>query len=172
MSRIFRGLFFLLVLTAMAQAAWHYTRLPAQVATHFNLEGQANGWSSRQAHVALQAGLAVGLGLLFGNLGWIMRRLPDSLINLPNREHWLAPAQRAATFQALDAMGCACGSAILGFFILLFQQVHAANLTGRLELQLGPLLLSQFLFVTGLVIIMMFRFRLPDTAKANRGRRR
>ncbi|MFZ9682649.1 MAG: DUF1648 domain-containing protein [Cephaloticoccus sp.] len=172
MPRIFRGLFFLLVLAALAQAAWHYAHLPAQVATHFNLEGQADGWSSRQAHVALQAGLALGLGLLFGNLGRILRRLPDSLINLPNRDYWIAPAQRAATFQALEAMGCACGLAILGFFMLLFQQVYTANLTGRLELQLGPLLISQFLFVTGLVIIMMFRFRRPDAAKAGSGRRR
>lgn len=155
---------FLLLLTtaiALVQAAWHYLHLPETVAIHFNLAGKADGWASRGTHFAMQAGLAVFLGALFGSGGWLLRRVPDQFINIPHRDYWLAAERRAATCRALDSMFSALGIVVMGFFVVLFQQVYVANLTGTLTLKLMPLIIGQFVFVVGLISIMMFRFRPP-----------
>jgi hypothetical protein len=54
---------------------------------------------------------------------------------------------------------------------VLFQQVYVANLTGTLTLKLMPLIIGQFVFVVGLISIMMFRFR-PPTQPGPQSRRR
>lgn len=172
MSRALTFILLLTVLCAVGQAGWHYTRLPERVATHFNLQGEANGWSSRQTHFFLQAGLAAGLGLLFGSMRRILEKVPDSLINIPHRDYWLAPERRARSLDAMGAIMQVCGIVCLGFFVLVFQHVYHANISGRLELRIGPLLIGLFIFITGLVTIMMFRFRKPaDPAPARRRRR-
>lgn len=55
-------------LVALAAAAafsvWAYPQLPAQVATHFNIHGQPDGWSSRMVAVVLAPAIGVGLAFL------------------------------------------------------------------------------------------------------------
>lgn len=164
-------LFLLTVAIALAQAGWHYAHLPETVATHFDLQGKANGWAPRGTHFAMQAGLAVFLGALFGSGGWLLRRVPDQFINIPHRDYWLAPERRAATCLALDNMFSALGIVVMGFFVVLFQQVYVANLTGILTLKLMPLIIGQFVFIVGLITIMMFRFRPPTNPGSNKRRR-
>ena len=56
-------------LLALAAAAgfsvWAYPQLPAQVATHFNLQGEPNGWSSRLMAVALVPAIGLVMALAF-----------------------------------------------------------------------------------------------------------
>jgi uncharacterized membrane protein len=53
------------VLTAFLVSAWLYPQLPARVATHWDLHGQPNGYSSRLVAALLVPGMAVALwGLL------------------------------------------------------------------------------------------------------------
>jgi uncharacterized membrane protein len=54
----------LIVLAAVALSAWAYPWLPEHVATHWDLAGNVNGYSSRLFAVALTPGVAVFLWLL------------------------------------------------------------------------------------------------------------
>ncbi len=55
----------LLVLTAAtAFSLWAYPHLPAEVATHFDIQGEPNGWSSRLVAVLLMPAIAL---LLIGS---------------------------------------------------------------------------------------------------------
>ncbi|MCF7688461.1 MAG: DUF1648 domain-containing protein [Cephaloticoccus sp.] len=161
MQRVSRWLFYALVLLALGQAAYHQAHLPERIATHFDLQGKANGWDLRASHIAYQVGLAVLLGGLFGGMGWLVGKLPDALVNIPHREYWMAPGRRTATLGTLAAMLHACGSVVLGFFILFFQQIFVANLSGQLQLKLLPLIIGQFILLAGLVTALMLRFRRP-----------
>lgn len=54
----------LFVLIAAAVGLWAYPRLPALVPTHWNLHGQADGWTPRFWSACLPALLLAGLALL------------------------------------------------------------------------------------------------------------
>jgi uncharacterized membrane protein len=55
----------LALLAAVGFSLWAWSRLPAQVATHFDLQGNPNGWSSRLLAVALVPAIGVVMALLF-----------------------------------------------------------------------------------------------------------
>jgi uncharacterized membrane protein len=54
----------ILILTA-ALSLWAYPQLPAQVVTHWNFYGQADGWSSRQFHAIFFPALLAAMYVLF-----------------------------------------------------------------------------------------------------------
>ena len=172
MKRILPVIFSLLVVAALAQAGWQHGRLPERVASHFGFDGRADGWMTRDELVASQAGLVLCLAALIGGLARFTSKVPDRFINLPHREHWLAPGRRAETFGWLERLLLGLGSLLLLFFGWLFQQTFEANLLPepRLSLQLLPLMVSLFVFTTGLVTMLMFRFRLPPGAARSRRR--
>lgn len=165
MSRVLPFLLLLTLLLALGQAVRHHATLPAQVATHFNVRGEPDAWMSRNTHAAFQAGLALFITVVFAGLARFIDRLPARFINVPHREYWFAPARRTASLQAVAALLYTIGCATLGFFMFMFHHVHRANLSGgRLELELMPLIIGQFLLVIGLVVIGLFRFRRPPVS--------
>jgi uncharacterized membrane protein len=64
--KIFPG--FIAQLLAVAFGIWAYPHLPAEVATHFDVSGDPNGWSSRVVAAIVLPALGVGLMLLFAVL--------------------------------------------------------------------------------------------------------
>ena len=56
-----------LVVVALAAvfSVWAYPHLPAEVATHFDLDGQPNGWSSRLFAVAFVPALGIVMAFIF-----------------------------------------------------------------------------------------------------------
>ena len=63
MRKLFPGL--LVVAVAAAFSVWAYPQLPAQVATHFNLHGEPNGWSPRLVAAVLAPALGIVIALVF-----------------------------------------------------------------------------------------------------------
>jgi len=57
-------LIILLCLVAIGLSVWAYPLLPEQVASHWGIDGQANGYSSRALATLLMPGMMVGLALL------------------------------------------------------------------------------------------------------------
>jgi len=55
----------LILLAVVSLSLWAYPQLPAQVITHWNFYGQANGWSSREFHVFFFPALLVAMYILF-----------------------------------------------------------------------------------------------------------
>jgi uncharacterized membrane protein len=69
MRKLIPGL--LVLAAATGFSIWAYPRLPAEVATHFDLQGDANGWSSRLAAVLLVPALA----LAFAGIAVVLPRI-------------------------------------------------------------------------------------------------
>jgi uncharacterized membrane protein len=63
MRKLIPGL--LAVAAAAGFSVWAYPQLPAQVATHFDLNGDPNGWSSRLVASILAPGLGIVLAAVF-----------------------------------------------------------------------------------------------------------
>ena len=94
-------IFLLLVLVCLGQVLWHYPRLPAEVACHFNPAGQPDGWCGKGQFLRLQVGTISILAASFLGFGLALTRLPDALINMPNKKYWLAPERRQKTLDHL-----------------------------------------------------------------------
>lgn len=72
-------------------------RLPERVASHFDLAGRPDGWMSQGAFALVYAALELFVGLVFVGVVELTLRAPKQWINVPHREHWLAPEREAAT---------------------------------------------------------------------------
>jgi serine/threonine-protein kinase len=69
-------------------------QLPLQVATHFGLNGEPDGWMTRSGYGVFILCFGLGLPLFTSAMGFVSRFLPAWTINIPNKEYWLAPERR------------------------------------------------------------------------------
>jgi hypothetical protein len=78
-----------------------YGELPAQVASHFDISGRPDGWTSRESCVGFTLGLGILMPAFIVGMMAGAGRIPVSFINLPHREYWLAPDRRRAALALL-----------------------------------------------------------------------
>ncbi len=71
--------------------------LPDRVATHFGIDGQPNGWMTRSGYIAFISAFGLGLPAFTIIAAFLSRFLPSWMINIPNRDYWLAPERRPYT---------------------------------------------------------------------------
>jgi uncharacterized membrane protein len=89
-------IFVLLCLALAGTVAYYLPMLPDPLATHFDAAGRANAWSDHTSFVRSVAVLvAITAAIFFG--GGLLGRIPDRLINLPNKDYWLASERRDET---------------------------------------------------------------------------
>jgi uncharacterized membrane protein len=149
-----------LCLLSLGQAAWYHPQLPGLVATHFNLDGQADGWMPRAHLFQSQVVFALGLTVFFAVLAFAGPQLPDSLLQLPHKEYWLDPRQRAETRRQITNMILSSGCGGLAFLLFLHQRVHQANLDGTHQLTppFGVVLAAALVLIAGPTVRPLWRF--------------
>jgi hypothetical protein len=90
--------------------------LPGSVATHFGTGLLANGWMARDDYLVFSLAFSTLLPVFVaGVVGWLPRLFPK-LVNVPNRDYWLAPERSAATLERLAVSGVSLG-ALLSIFM-------------------------------------------------------
>jgi len=92
------ALFFTYVLNSQGE-------LPARVASHFDIQGRPNGWMSRDVCIYFTLGLGIFMPAFIVGMMALTRWIPVNLVNLPNREYWLAPERRKETSALLLHFG-------------------------------------------------------------------
>ena len=141
------------------QYVHYYPQLPPIVASHFDGAGRPNGWSPKGAFFVIYVVLAVIITAAFFWLPLILRRMPASLINLPNREYWLAPQRKDQAMEMLaDEMGW-FGDAVLTVMMASIQLALNANLPGTAGFQssLMWVLLAAFVLFAVLWLLHLYR---------------
>jgi uncharacterized membrane protein len=135
------ALCFLVFLIALATS---YPALPERVASHFGIDGQPNGWMSRDGEIDFMLGfglfIPVFIVVMMASTGWI----PVSFVNLPHRDYWFAPERRPSTRAILLRFGLWMASLSLLFFAALQELIVAANAPGT-----APHLSNTGIFVVG-----------------------
>lgn len=161
------------VLTAW-QVVWLGPDLPDTVASHFDRNGQPDGFMSRFSFLAIHVGLQVfTIGMMLG-CAMGMRWIPDSLLNIPNKDYWLHEDRRANTLAVNSAL-LVFVAGLTGVFVSgLFQLSYVANVEDGGQLRMGAvggavgILLGGFLFlILGVVVFTYWRFRLPKDGLAD-----
>ncbi len=120
--------FGLWMIAFIVQIAVCYPQLPERVATHFNAQGNADGWSSKGAFLWVYA-LAVLLPTaLFPGLYLLVPVMPTSLINLPHKDYWLSPAMRPYTDEVIREFLLVLGHLTTALMFVIMQMTLQANL--------------------------------------------
>ena len=119
-----------LIGVALVQSLYYYPQLPETVASHYNAAGSADGWASKTAFLAFYIGMVCFMAGLFALLPRWVRRLPASMINIPNKHYWLAPERREQTMDRFAAQMLSFGIAVVLILVVVFQHVINANLPG------------------------------------------
>lgn len=144
-----------------------WDELPPMMASHFAASGAANGWMSRDGFFLFMAAVGGGVSLLFAASGLLLRLIPAHLINLPNRDYWLAPERRQATIVRMSAWMVWFGVGLTAFLAFVTELTLRANLA-RAPLATGPLVAALGVYAVVLVIslaVLYRRFRVPDGDK-------
>jgi serine/threonine-protein kinase len=115
--RLPRLVFALLAIGGAIYFSSLYAQLPEVMASHFNARGVPNGWQTKSAFFSVLAGVSVLAAVVGFGIPMLIAVLPPELINLPNKNYWLAPERRAETMNFLNAhfawFGCALFAVIL-----------------------------------------------------------
>ncbi len=96
--RVSLAVFLFILALCVFQALHYYPLLPDKVASHFGPSGKPDAWSTKSVFVTLYLAVIGGCALFFLGLGFIIRVIPRSLLNLPNKAYWLAEERREQTY--------------------------------------------------------------------------
>lgn len=133
--------------------------LPDRVPTHFGAGGLPNAWMTRSGYTIFMLAFTLGLPVVVAAAIGLVPRLAPRVVNLPHRDHWLAPERRDDSLAFLGRQGCRLGC----LMVLLAAGVHwlilrASRLSPpRLEEGLLLAMLGVFLVALAVWIIAMFR---------------
>lgn len=126
--RIPRVILYFLIGVFAAHFIFYYPNLPEVMATHFNAAGEPDGWMSKQNSLIFEVVLLFIIISEFTFLPLLIEKMPDTLINLPNKEFWLAAERRAETFDVMRAFFEWFAVALLTLLIVVNHFIFTANL--------------------------------------------
>jgi uncharacterized membrane protein len=146
-SRLPAAVFALLVFVGFLQARMFAATMPPVVATHVGTSGMPNGWQTQSQFFTLELVL-LGVCLLLGfGIPRLVGALPLSLVNVPNKEYWLAPERRDATLAYFKTQFAWFGCAVLAFLLAVNHLVFKANQTHPRHLDNTTFALAMFGFL-------------------------
>jgi uncharacterized membrane protein len=166
--RLSRAALFLLAGLAVGQLLYYYPAMPETMASHFDSAGRPNGFQSRDGFYALTVAMLSMVVVLFGGFRFLFRVLPASAINVPNREHWLAPERFEETIDFMVRQMEWMGVATLLLLIVVLQGVFEANQSPQPGLGGGIwwVMGGYFLFTAVWLVRFLGRFRKPQSLTA------
>jgi hypothetical protein len=122
------ALVWLLLAVVHVALVWHHgTTLPARVATHFNLQGLANGWQTRGDFLLWASLGPIAMGLFVVVVIGLCLKFPRAW-NLPHKAYWTAPEQLPQARAFLLAWAFWLAALLLLSTGLLLQGVLQVNL--------------------------------------------
>ena len=159
-----RTLYLALVAATLAQMAWFYPRLPMRMASHFDAAGQVNAFMPKDAFFVVHLAVLGLMTLVFLLTPALIVVLPPGMINLPNKDYWLAPERRVHTAQKLQSFLVGFGNVTLLFLLLVFREAMQANLLPSPQLSNRIWVFLVLLGVWSIVgtVRLLRAFRLPD----------
>ena len=159
-------IFLVITLSAFIQGIYYYQQMPEKVPIHFGISGNPDSWSSKQFAVGFYLALVSFIALLFSGINWLLKKTPDDLINLPNKEFWLAKERRDDTLGIFSNFMYWIGSLTLILIIVIYHQTFQVSMGKTSALPYSNLsLLLYFLAVAIWLYLLVRRFRIPKSIK-------
>jgi uncharacterized membrane protein len=101
--------------------------LPDKVATHFGMDGRADGWMSRNGYLTFVLSFMIGVSALVSFVvGTLPRQFPQ-WTNIPNRDYWLATERCDESTRFLSVHGKRLGYLIVMMMLGMHYTILLAN---------------------------------------------
>lgn len=157
----FIWIFTLIVL--VLQAALAYDDLPEQIASNFDLDGKPKEMSSKDSFYFTWFVTILVINAMVLIMKPIFRWVPVSMINVPNREYWLAtPERRAQSCVKTTDMMAMVFTCVNVMLILMFQNIVSVNLNGSPSYPFWvPFMIVPVLMIFPLIWVFV-AFRVPE----------
>lgn len=167
MRRAGYGVLILLILAGLGQIAWQLPQLPEQVASHFNGAGEPDGFMSRTSFAGFMLSMVIGLPLFMVAMGKLTRFLPNSMINMPNKEYWLGETRRETTLSEMEGFLVWIAVATQVFFLALSHLTFVANMEekGLSTIWTSTLIVAYLFCVLGGCGYIFWKYRLPKNVQ-------
>lgn len=154
----------LLLFFAVVLAAWTFIpsidHLPDRMATHFNADGRADGWTDKTRFRVTMIGTMLAIPLTIILITMLVRYLPDRLLNIPNRQFWLSADRRDETYATILDFGMAAAGSTLWLFAMLYREVVRANEAPGASFSPGWEVMTFPMLITALGLIrLVVKFR-------------
>ncbi len=160
MRKISLILFLTLCALCVVQAVSYYPLLPERVASHFGASGKPDAWATKESLISVYLVTTGICALLFLGISFGISKIPLSLINMPNKEHWLSGERKQETFDFMFSYNLWFASATLLLLMDLFSQTFQVAL-GKADALTHPRLslglYIGFTVVWGLGFFVKFR---------------
>jgi len=155
-----------LILT-MGLAIYFAPQLPNRVASHFGMDGKPNGFMSKNAFLIFMVGLQFALPAFLMGIGFLIGKLPSSMVNIPHREYWLDAERKMETLSWLRGMLNWITACTTIFMALIFYLVIQANRLAEVQLptlSFTLLMVAYLVGLLGLVVRITIHFRRIPTS--------
>lgn len=126
-TNVARAVLLLSAAFAVVHCAVSFERLPVRMMSHFDGAGRPNGFMPR-ADFLLEYALVSGGAVL---LLLLVPMIPLQLVNVPNRDYWLAPEHRGELRAKLVQFSTVFAAGLHVFLVWLLEQTIEANLQQR-----------------------------------------
>ncbi len=161
-----KNIFVYFILFLLAKSTIFYFLLPDTVASHFNFEGEADSWSSKESFIFIEVILTLFFAVFFYFIDWLIIKVPDSMVNLPNKEYWLAEERRNQTYAKISSFTYLFGILTAGFVFIISLNSYYYNFTKETLPSLFWLSLIIYIALTINFLIHLFKeFKIPDKIK-------
>lgn len=121
-------LFAFLIIAIAAQAGHFYPLLPQYVASHFDINGNPDSYSGKQSFIIFEAAIIIFISAIFFLIVFFIRKIPASLLNLPNKEYWLSEEKKENTYNVFVGFLFLFADITLLFLYYIFNKVYTINL--------------------------------------------
>ena len=130
--------------------------LPDQVATHFGLHNQANGWMARSDYLILTLSSTTVVPTFISLVIALLPRRFPNLVNIRNRDYWLSGERHA---HYLTSHGCRLGSMVIMMMTGLHYALLVANSSRppALPYSFTFLLVGGFLLALIIWVVALYR---------------
>ena len=91
---------------------WSWAALPPVVASHFDSNGNANGWMDHTAWMVFMAVMGLVALVVIPGLGAVAARHPGRYVSIPNRRYWLLPENQVRFRRQYTALTMGIGAAM------------------------------------------------------------
>lgn len=145
----------------LVQVFIYRANLPDPVASHFGAHGHADGWMPKSSMLFFHIGLQAVMAACLVGIARLGQYLPDSLLNMPNRDYWLKGDRRRETLEYTEALLTLIAGLTAVLLLGTFQLVYQANMDGTQKLAIpwaAGLLVAYLCSVVVLITRAVFRF--------------